>query len=126
MVHKGSANRVGCLISELAQKGTAWAITPEFYDDRAALSETIKRKAAKTYETDGCPIGLLVYIDGVLHPPCMPEIWAQAVVREEGPKWRWNSIWLYDVVCDKVIASWDGSDKASQQAASAEEVTALI
>jgi hypothetical protein len=117
MVHRGSANRVGRHLSELAQKGTATALTPDIYDDRAALRETIERKADKRYETEGRPIALLVFIDGVFHPPRMPVSWAKAVLEKEGPKGRWNSIWLYDVIYDKVIASWYGCDNATQQAA---------
>ena len=85
-----------------------------------ALREAIKRKAKTKYETDGRPIGLLVFIDGVFHPPRMPACWAQAILEKEGPKERWVSIWLYDAVYDRIIASWYGNEKAAKQAAEAD------
>jgi hypothetical protein len=120
MAHQGSANAMGHHLSELARKGTAPALAPEPYDDRAALREAIERKAAGKYQTDGRPIGLLVFIDGVFHPPHMPAPWARAVFEEKGPMERWNGIWLYDAVYDTVVASWPRNDKAAQHAAAAD------
>jgi hypothetical protein len=78
----------------------------DIYDDRAALRETIARKASKKYQTSGRPVALLIYIDGVFHPPKMPSSWAQMILGEEGPKRHWAGIWLYDAVYDRIIANW--------------------
>lgn len=111
MAYQGSANAMGHHLSQLARKGAAPALAPEPYDDRGALREAIKRKAAVKYETDDRPIGLLVFIDGVFHPPRMPAPLARAVFEENGPSERWNGIWLYDAVYDTVVARWSRNDK---------------
>ncbi len=111
MAHQGSANVIGYHLSELRRKRTASPLAPDFYDDRAALRQAIERKAASKYETDGRPIGLLIFIDGVFHPPKMPTPWARAILEEKGPTERWNGIWLYDAVNEKVVASWSRNDK---------------
>ena len=106
MVHEGSANAMGHHLSKIARIGTAPALAADSYDDRAALGEAIERKARANYDIDGRPIGLLIFIDGIFHPPYMPPEWARAVLEERGPKERWTGIWLYDAVDDRVVASW--------------------
>jgi hypothetical protein len=120
MAHQGSANAMGRHLSQLARNGTAPNLAPDSYDDRAALREAIERKAAGRYETDGRPLGLLIYIDGLFHPPHMPMRWARAVFEEKGPTARWTGIWLYDAVYNTVVASWSRNNKAAQQAAAAD------
>jgi hypothetical protein len=75
------------------------------------------RKADKKHETRGRAMNLLVYIDGVLHPPRMPPSWAELVLQEVGPGHKWSSIWLYDDIYDRIVASWHKTEIAAQQAA---------
>jgi hypothetical protein len=84
MADRGSANVMGHHLSELSRKGTAPALAADCFDHRGRLREAIERKARKKYETDGRPIGLLVFIDSVFHPPHMPPEWAQGILEEKG------------------------------------------
>jgi hypothetical protein len=120
MAHQGSANLMGKHLSEHRHKETVPVVAPDIFNHRLALREAIERKAATRYETDDRPVGLLIYIDGVVHPPKMPESWAQAILKEKGPNERWSGIWLYDAVYDKVVASWSRNDEATQHATRAD------
>jgi len=106
MVHPGSANRIGRSLAEATRKGGSFHLGPDSNDDRHALRETINRKAEKSYQSDGCHLGLLIYLDGVFHPTGMPQEWAERILGELGPPSRWDSIWLYDAATDRVIARW--------------------
>jgi hypothetical protein len=106
MVHRGFANSMGHHLSQLSRTGSAPPLVADIYDDRGALRGTIERKASKKYQTSGRPVALLIYVDGVYHPPKMPSSWAQSILANEGPKGHWAGIWLYDGVYDRVIASW--------------------
>ena len=68
--------------------------------------KTIERKSRKVHETRGRPLSLLIYTDGVLHPPKMPSAWAHTVLEGEGPRWHWWGIWVYDYAYDRIVASW--------------------
>lgn len=105
MVHRAFANSMGHHLSQLTRSGSA-APVADIYDDRAALKETIQRKDRKTYQSSGRPVALLIYIDGVFHPPKMRSAWARPILGDEGPKRHWAGIWLYDVAYDRIIASW--------------------
>src|SRR5262245_45571448 len=72
MVRPGSADLMGRHLAQLERYGSATALGADSYDDRIALRETIERKAAKSHQTDGRPFVLVIYIDGVYHPPRMP------------------------------------------------------
>jgi hypothetical protein len=106
MVHHDSANAMGHHLSQLTRTGSAPPLGADIYSDRGALRETIERKASKKYQTSGRPVALLIYIDGVFHPPKMPSSWAQTILGEEGPKRHWAGIWLYDAVYNRIIANW--------------------
>lgn len=105
MVYRASANSMGHHLSKLTRSESA-APVADIYDDRAALKETLQRKDRKTYQSSGRPVALLIYIDGVFHPPKMPSAWAGTILRDEGAKGPWAGIWLYDVAYDRVIANW--------------------
>lgn len=64
MVERAFANSMGHHLSQLTRTGSV-APLADIYDDRAALKETIERKARKTYQRLGRPVALLIYIDGV-------------------------------------------------------------
>jgi hypothetical protein len=107
MVHRSFVNAVGHSLGQT--KGTGVPPPPEaaIYDDRLALKETIARKATKHYDHACSPLDLLIYTDGVLHPPRMRPEWAQAILREEGETASlWDRLWLYDSVYDRVLARW--------------------
>ena len=106
MVHPGFADLMGDHLSQLDRLGSAPPLPMEPYDDRMALRLTIERKANKTHQTDGRPFVLVIYIDGVYHPPGMPAGWAQSIVASEGPKRHWSEIWLYDSVRNIIVAHW--------------------
>jgi hypothetical protein len=106
MVHPGSAELMGRHLSQLGRTGSAPSLGFDTYDDRAALRETIERKASKTYQTHGRPVMLLIYIDGALHPPRMLPALASTILEEQGPKRHWAGIWLYDDAVMDVIARW--------------------
>jgi hypothetical protein len=103
---------MGHHLCQLTRNGS---VTPlaDVYDDRAALKETIERKASKTYQSSGRPVALLIYIDGVLHPPKMRSAWAQTILGDEGSKRHWAGIWLYDAASDRIVASWPQTRSAS-------------
>lgn len=96
---------MGHHLSQLTRTGSA-APLADIYDDRAALKETIERKARKTHQRLGRPVALLIYIDGVFHPPKMPSSWARTILGNEGPQRNWAGIWLYDAAYDRIIANW--------------------
>jgi hypothetical protein len=106
---------MGHHLSQLSRARSAPPLEADIYDDRAALRQTIERKASKKYQTSGRPVVLLIYIDGIYHPPKMPSVWAQSTLAVEGPKWHWAGIWLYDAVYDRVIANWPQELRASSQ-----------
>lgn len=106
MVHPGSAELMGRHLSQLGRTGLAPSLGFDTYDDRAALRETIERKASKRYQTHGRPVMLLIYLDGVLHPPRMPPAWASTILEGQGPKFSWAGIWLYDDAYNGIIARW--------------------
>jgi hypothetical protein len=106
MVHPGSATVMGRHLSQLSKTGSAPIVKADCYDDRAALRDTIARKAGKTHETRGRPVSLLIYSDGVLHPSKMPAMWAAPILEEEGLRRQWLGIWLYDSAYDRIVASW--------------------
>jgi len=97
---------MGHHLSQLSRTGSAPPLDADIYDSRAALRETIKRKDIKEYQTSGHSVALVIYIDGVFHPPKMIAAWGQRILDNEGPKQRWSEIWVYDAVYDHVIASW--------------------
>ena len=98
MTHHDIANARGHYLSQLAHTGSAPPLRADIYDDRTALRQTIKRKAIKKYKTLGRPLALLIYLDGVFHPPKMPPSWARTILEDEGPSRHWVGIWLYDAV----------------------------
>jgi hypothetical protein len=106
MVHRGSANLMGHHLSQLDRLGSAPPLPADTYDDRMALREAIERKADKTHHAGGRPFVLVIYIDGVLHPPGMPAAWAQSIFASEGPQRHWSELWLYDAVRNVVVAHW--------------------
>jgi hypothetical protein len=97
---------MGHHLSRLSRTGSGPPLDADIYDSRAALRETIKRKATKEYQTSGRSVALLIYIDGIFHPPKMLAAWGQRILDDEGPKQRWAVIWVYDAVYDRVMASW--------------------
>ena len=106
IAHRGSANAMGHYLSQLTRTGSAAPLGADCYDDRVALREAVARKARKNHQTGRRPSSLLIYIDGVFHPPRMPPEWARTILEAEGPTRRWSGIWLYDAACDRIIASW--------------------
>ena len=76
------------------------------YDDRAALRQTLSRKAERTYAVGARPLALLVWIDGIYHPEGMPPSWASTILQEVGPASRWVHIWVYDQPRQRVVATW--------------------
>ncbi len=126
MVHQGSANEMGRHLSRLSRKGSDPGPGVDSYDDRAALRETITRKASKTYETRGRPSSLLIFVDGVLHPPKMPPVWARSVLQDEGPRSHWSAIWVYDAASDRIITSWRRESTAAPHANGADAPDRLL
>ena len=107
MTHPSFANTVGHRLSQTRRTGVPLPPQADIYDDRLALRETIARKAAKRYHHASSPLDLLIHIDGLFHPPRMRGEWAQAILLEEGGgASRWDRLWLYDAVYDKVVARW--------------------
>jgi hypothetical protein len=106
MTHRNIANARGHHLDQLAHTGSAPPLGADIYNDRTALKQTIERKARKKYKTSGRPLALLIYLDGVFHPPKMPPSWARTILEEEGPNRNWVGIWLYDAVYDRIVASW--------------------
>jgi hypothetical protein len=106
MLHAGTAARIGRHLRELSTTGRAAPLGLDSYDDRAALREAVKRKDRPKHQTGGGPVALLIYIDGVFHPPGMLSEWAQTILNCEGPKTHWAGIWLYDVVRGQIVAKW--------------------
>jgi hypothetical protein len=76
------------------------------YDDRAALRQTLARKAERTYAVGTRQLALLVWIDGIYHPEGMQPSWASTILREVGPASRWVHIWVYDQPRQRVVATW--------------------
>jgi hypothetical protein len=106
MLHAGTASQIGRHLSQLSKTGSAPPLSADSYDDRAALRGAVNKKARQEYQTAGRPVALLIYIDGILHPPGMLSRWAETIFDEEAPKHHWAAIWLYDVVQDLVVAKW--------------------
>lgn len=106
MTRPGFANAIGHHLSQMRRSGNTPPPEADIYDDRLALRETIRRKAEKRYDSACTPLDLLIYIDGVFHPPGMRPEWARTILQEVVTKQRWAGLWLYDTVYDKVIATW--------------------
>lgn len=106
MVHRGSANVIGNHLAELDKVGVSSPMPCDSYDDRSALRAAIQRKAHKVHETDGGPLALVVFIDGLFHPAGMPAEWARAILEEEGPAGRWTEIWVYDDHRGVIVSHW--------------------
>jgi hypothetical protein len=113
MVHPASANVMGHHLARLSRFGSATPLGLDSYDDRAALRETIERKAKKNPEKSRRPVGLLIYIDGVFHPAGMPSVWARTILSSYGPQQRWTEIWLYDAARDLIVAQWSKHESAA-------------
>ena len=107
MAHRSFANAVGRGLRQAKRTGVPPPPQADIYDDRLALRETFARKATKRYDDACSPLDLLIYIDGLFHPPRLRPEWAQAILQKEGNRAsRWDRLWLYDAVYDKVIARW--------------------
>ena len=106
MTHPSFANAVGLGVSQAKRTGVTPPPRADIYDDRLALRDTLARKATKFYHRVCSPLDLLIHIDGIFHPPRMRPEWAQAIFQQEGGASRWDSLWLYDSVYDRVVARW--------------------
>jgi hypothetical protein len=106
MTHPSFANAVGRRVDQTKRTGVPPPPQADIYDDRLALRDTLARKATKFYQHACSPLALLIHIDGIFHPPRMRPEWAEAIFQEEGGASRWDGLWLYDAVYDKVVARW--------------------
>jgi hypothetical protein len=91
------ANEVGHLLAKARRTGETGVGRAQAYNDEVSLRDAVARKAASNHETDGAPLDLIVYYDGVFHPVPSFE-WVEATFRELQAEYRerWNAIWLYD------------------------------
>jgi len=106
MSHARSADAMGRHLSALSKGIASRPPAADTYDDRAALRDAISRKEMRTYATDGCRLGLLVWVDGVYHPSGMPAAWARTILAEMGPAGRWTEIWVFDRSLNRVLGLW--------------------
>jgi len=74
------------------------------YDDREMLRTAIERKNNKTYKTNGAPIDLLVYYDGVTSPSPLPDLIDETFRSlQTESQTQWNKIWLYDWPNNRIL-----------------------
>lgn len=69
------------------------------FNDEHILVEAVEKKASKQYETNGCPVDLLVYFDGLFHYPgymATSELQPTLDSLQERFKNKWRHIWFYD------------------------------
>lgn len=77
------------------------------YSDQADVVDAVHRKADKEYQTDGCPLELLLYADA-LHPPVYLPV-VEGVLGELAAEFgdKWHRIWLFDWRKKEVMWSSD-------------------
>jgi hypothetical protein len=99
------ADDVGRLIVEERRTGIGGVGEFHVYDDRATLRETVERKARKDHQTDGHPLDLLIYYDGVFNAVATFRH-LEATFRELQAEYRqrWRGIWLYDSSSGRVLS----------------------
>jgi hypothetical protein len=96
-VDQGIANDMGCLFVNAHKTGVGGIVPAHSYDDCAILGEAVERKADVAHKTDGNPLDLLVYYDGVFHTLTSFDL-IEPLFRALQAKYRtrWRAIWLYD------------------------------
>jgi len=95
--NQGIADEVGRLLVKGRKAGEGGVGRPQVYNDEKTLRAAVERKAAAKHETDGAPLDLIVYYDGVFHP--VPSFdWVESAFRSLQAEYRhrWGTIWLYD------------------------------
>jgi hypothetical protein len=102
--NQGIADEVGRLLAKARKTGESGVGRAQVYNDEATLRAAVARKAESSHETDGAPLDLVVYYDGVFHPA--PEFeWIEQAVSELRAQYcgRWNAIWLYDHTTKRLL-----------------------
>jgi hypothetical protein len=98
------ANDVGALLKNTYKTGTGGVGQAMSYDDREMLRTAIERKNNKTYKTNGAPIDLLVYYDGVTSPSPLPDLIDETFRSlQTESQTQWNKIWLYDWPNNRIL-----------------------
>jgi hypothetical protein len=74
------------------------------YSSRESVASAIGKKAGKNHETGDSRFDLLVYSDGVLHPPVRIDLVRDTMkVVEVEHSGKWGQIWLYDAAAKHLV-----------------------
>jgi hypothetical protein len=91
------ANDVGMLLTKASRTGEGGVGGAHSYDDKAILRRAVERKATARHVTQGAPLSLLAYYDGVFHELGSFD-WVRATFEQLVEEYaaRWHSMWLFD------------------------------